>query len=401
MSPELVSFTKSGGPLTKKIRLDGNGRLISDGTACVMLHGTAHRKTIANIEQLGALINVLEINEALALGMLRPGLPDPVGVATKRLLNGGGARNCIARSAEYIIFRRAAPGFVLCDYDSKGMPADVAQRLAEAGGFWRALVAMLSRLDTIAHLIRASTSAGLYRADTGERLPGSNGMHLYVAVQDASDSVRFLKVLHERCWLAGFGWFMVGAGGQLLDRSIVDRMVGQPERLIFEAAPVLIPPLAQDLKARQPEITNGAWLDTLAACPPLTADEKSWLVELRSKAAYKLEGDRARAREAFIQKQADTLAQRHGITSQAARQIVIKQCNGVLLPAITLPFDDDSLAGKTVADVLADPAVFEGETLADPLEGIEYGRCKARIMRRADGTPWIHSFAHGRTVYVR
>jgi hypothetical protein len=32
MSPEIVSFTKSGGPLTKKISLDGNGRLISDGT---------------------------------------------------------------------------------------------------------------------------------------------------------------------------------------------------------------------------------------------------------------------------------------------------------------------------------------------------------------------------------
>jgi len=57
------------------------------------------------------------------------------------------------------------------------------------------------------------------------------------------------------------------------------------------------------------------------------------------------------------------------------------------------------LAGKTVADVLADPGSFEGETLADPLEGTEYGRCKARIMRRADGTPWINSFAHGRTVY--
>jgi hypothetical protein len=56
-------------------------------------------------------------------------------------------------------------------------------------------------------------------------------------------------------------------------------------------------------------------------------------------------------------------------------------------------------AGKTVADVLANPAAFEGETLADPLEGISYGRCKAKIMQREDGTPWIHSFAHGRATY--
>ena len=49
--------------------------------------------------------------------------------------------------------------------------------------------------------------------------------------------------------------------------------------------------------------------------------------------------------------------------------------------------------------MLADPARYEGETLADPLEGVAYGRCKAAIMLRGDGTPWIHSFAHGRTVY--
>jgi hypothetical protein len=78
---------------------------------------------------------------------------------------------------------------------------------------------------------------------------------------------------------------------------------------------------------------------------------------------------------------------------------VERQCNGVLLPAIALPFDDAELDGKTVADLLADPAAYEGETLADPLEGVAYGRCKAQIMRRADGTVWIHSFAHGRTAY--
>ena len=49
--------------------------------------------------------------------------------------------------------------------------------------------------------------------------------------------------------------------------------------------------------------------------------------------------------------------------------------------------------------MLADPELFEGETLADPLEGVAYGRCVAKIMRQADGTPWIHSFAHGRTIY--
>jgi hypothetical protein len=80
-------------------------------------------------------------------------------------------------------------------------------------------------------------------------------------------------------------------------------------------------------------------------------------------------------------------------------RIVERQCRGILLPHVVLPFDDPELAGITVADVLADPTRFEGTTLADPLEGVEYGRCKARVMRRPNGSPWIHSFAHGRTVY--
>jgi hypothetical protein len=79
--------------------------------------------------------------------------------------------------------------------------------------------------------------------------------------------------------------------------------------------------------------------------------------------------------------------------------VIARQCDGILLPDLTLPFDDPALAGKTVADILADPARYEGETLADPNEGVDYGACKAKIMRRADGTPWIHSFAHGRAIF--
>jgi hypothetical protein len=84
---------------------------------------------------------------------------------------------------------------------------------------------------------------------------------------------------------------------------------------------------------------------------------------------------------------------------QEAKRIVARQCEGVLRPDVELPFDDPELAGKTVADVLADPDRFVGTSLSDPLEGPQYGTCKAMIMRRSDGTLWIHSFAHGRTIY--
>jgi hypothetical protein len=41
MQSEIVILTKSSGPLTKSIMLDGDGRLKSDGSACVMPSGRA------------------------------------------------------------------------------------------------------------------------------------------------------------------------------------------------------------------------------------------------------------------------------------------------------------------------------------------------------------------------
>jgi hypothetical protein len=179
----------------------------------------------------------------------------------------------------------------------------------------------------------------------------------------------------------------------------VDRVVGSPERLVFEGAPVLDPPLAQDKQSRRAVATDGGVLDSMAACPPLTIVEQSRLRELHVKEAARLASDAEKVRKAFVEEQAQRLASRTGMSSSRARQIIARQCNGTLLPAVALVFDDEDLAGTTVADVLADPDKFVDATLADPIEGVEYGASKAKIMRRADGTIWINSFAHGRTVY--
>lgn len=279
------------------------------------------------------------------------------------------------------------------------MPADVSARLNESGGFWPTLVSLFPELARVARVQRRSTSAGLYHTDTGENLAGSSGMHVFIAVQDGTDIERFLKTVHARCLLAGFGWMIVGADGQLLERSIIDRVVGSPEPLVFEGPPLVLPPLVQEEESRRPIAIDGMVLDTVAACPPLSLLEQQKLKEMCAKEAHRLAPEIAKARERFIDRQSQQLVDGRGINPIRARAIVERQCSGVLLPDIVLPFDDAELANTTVADVLADPCRFEGATLADPLEGREYGVCKARIMRRADGTPWIHSFAHGRTIY--
>jgi hypothetical protein len=357
---------------------------------------------IADVQGLASLISNLGSQEALALGTLRAGLPDQVEIATKRNLdelNGTARSDLISRTGDNLMFRPGQPAFALLDFDTKGMPPHVTARLDQLGGFWKAIVFACPGLENVARVTRRSTSAGLFRTDTAKELPGSDGVHVFVAVEDGGDIDRFLKTLYARSWLAGLGWTMVGAGGQLLERSIVDRVVGAPERLVFEGPPILEPPLAQDTVSRRPVATDGIVLDTLAACPPLRTVEQAKLDELRAREAARLAPELAKAKADFITRRSQHLIKNTGMGQTRARRVVERQCSGILLPALALPFDDPDLAGATIADVLADPDRFDGATLADPLEGVEYGKCKARVMRRVDGTPWIHSFAHGRTVY--
>ena len=186
MMTELTLFAKSGGPLTKRISLAADGTVISDGSCCLMGNGEARRVEIAGIGDLAALIEQLRVNEAIALGALRPGLQPPVQVVTKRQLNG--QANTIARTAADISYIKGQPALALLDFDSKGMPNEVAAELRRHGGYWQALLVVLPELEGVARLTRRSTSAGLSRTDTGAALPGSDGLHVYLAVGTAPTS---------------------------------------------------------------------------------------------------------------------------------------------------------------------------------------------------------------------
>jgi hypothetical protein len=398
----MTGFSKRGGPLSKCIYFDENGELTSNSDACQMIEGSAQRFQPSDVHALADVISKMKPEHALALGALRRDLPDRVEIATKRridVLRARGHHNGeIARTRENILYLPQAPAMALLGFDTKGMPDHVRTRLNALGGFKAAIYEIIPQIASCATVERASTSAGLIRSDTGERLNGSEGTHLYAHVNDGTDIERFLTTLHQRCWLAGLGWMMVGAGGQLLERSIVDRMVGASERLIFEGPPILGEGLTQDLELRRPKAHDGDGLDTREYCLPLTIVEWGRFKKAKSAEIHRVASRASRAREAFITARIEIL-RAAGLAEEQARATVERQCAGVLRPDIVLPWDDPELDGYTVGNVLANPRQFEGETLADPLEGVEYGRGKARIMIRQDGTPWIHSFAHDRTVY--
>jgi hypothetical protein len=170
---EPVVFSKMGGPLTKRITLTANGWIASDGSACTMARGSAKRERIGCVGELAALIEGLTSEQAIALGALRDDLPDEISIVTKAALANGPINGAVARTGDSLAYRPGRPALALFDYDLKGMPGEVAQRVAAAGSFWAALTSVLAALaSTRAEVLvrhRLSTSAGLSR--TRRRAP--------------------------------------------------------------------------------------------------------------------------------------------------------------------------------------------------------------------------------------
>jgi predicted P-loop ATPase len=390
-------LTNSGGPCTKQISLV-DGKMVKT-PAAAMVQGVAERVWVADSGALAALIENLTSEQAITLGVLRPGLPDKVEVTTKAsLMNGVAQPNLIARSGEYIVYD--GPALTLIDYDTKGMPPTVAAEIERRGGFLKVLFTLFPQLKAAVALIRRSTSAGVFRADTGERLPESDGWHVYVLVKDGADSARFLRTLHERCWLAGFGWHRISKNGTLLERSIIDITVGRPERPVFEGAPILAPPLQQDIESRRPRSFNGKPLDGAAVYPSLPAGENAQSDALKAANRARVEPEARKVREAYVARKAKELIRRNpGMSESVARKVIERRCAGILYPDFVLLFDDPIFKDCTVGDVMADPARFEGATLADPLDEANRPDRAMIARRRSDGGPWIRSFAHGETWY--
>jgi hypothetical protein len=387
---EATLVHKTGGALTKRIWIAPDGTVKSDGSHCVMVAGNADRWRINGLPDVAAAIGDFGTTDALTLGALAPGVPDHATITTRGRLNGAAQPNLITRTTDYFKFS-AGPTLCLLDFDKKAMPAAVAAKIDAIGGFWPALVSVAPDMATAARVVRASTSAGLYDGKTGARFPSSGGSHTFLIVEDGRDIERFLKTLHQRAILAGLGWFMLGAAGQFLERSIIDRTVGSPERLVFEGAPVLVAPLMQDAGERRPIIFDGDTIDTTKVCPPLSAAEETQLRTMLAQEHMRLKPDAERVRAAYVDAQARRMT---GVDHEEARRIIERRCAGVLLPDTVLDFDDTEIGAITVGTILSSPERYIDETLSDPVEGIDYGRCKAKVLR-AGRSVVVHSLAHG------
>ena len=263
---------------------------------------------------------------------------------------------------------------MLLELDFKGMPENVRTSIEAAGGTWDAIVAAVPGLAAAGRVKRLSTSAGLVNMATDRTFPHSGGVHIYVPVTNVADIPRALQNLFDRLWLAGQGWAWVSDKGAVHMRCSVDATVGRPERLIFEGGAVCGAPLGQDMAARKPQVVEGPAIDTSVILPPLTVSERQSVLVAQAAARHVVADVAAKKRYEANKATADEIARKTGMPFSRAFELASFHTKGDLAPEIELEFDDPAIGAIIVGDVMSAPEDFVGETLADPLEGINYGR---------------------------
>ncbi len=297
----------------------------------------------------------------------------------------------IPRSKDYFKFR-AGPGILFIDFD----PSEWGRKV-KPDELLAILASIFQPFASAACWIRGSVSAGVHR--TGQPPQELPSFHLYFAVPDASDIHRFVETLFDRLWLGLEGYIALARNGNMLLRTLVDKTVCSGEHMDFVGKPVIngdglayTPP-----KARWRE---GGYLPT-AELPGLSTVERRELARIIAEAKAKVKPEAVKAKhDPWVDEKVEEMVA-NGTDRAEARAQVERITSG---KNINLPLDFVlALAnGKTVtvAELLADPDTFDGEAMADPIEGTSYGASTAVFFANtAKGKPLIHSFAHGGMTY--
>ncbi len=389
-------FQSSTGPLTKKIGIDFiEGGLAIDGSSCALSTGNVSKIQIESLAELPDALKQIGMDQAIGLGINRSEYSQ---IASEcRLADTPGA---ISRSKQN--FHWGESGLGLIDYDPapKGFPIDSPEKL----------IAILATVDPqwekVDYVRTYSTSSGIYETG-GKCLKPASGMHIYFRMVGKPHSVnRYWDVLFKRLWLAGYGHLFLTKDGKMLPRTVFDRAVMSPERLVFESGASLVPGLEQ--RRPEPEYYNagaGGAIDTSKPTRFLPADEVAYrgLVEIE-KAKMQKQADRVR--EKYITARCDDLVKAHAgsVTRDQARRIIESRINMVLTPNDLIHIDDDKWVFAGV--LLANPNAYQDKTCADPLEPF-YGsregipaRNKAVIKVDDHDAVTVVSLAHGGRVFV-
>ncbi|MDP3586056.1 MAG: hypothetical protein Q8R61_13075 [Thiobacillus sp.] len=381
----MISYSRyrsHGAALTKQYFLDDDGQL-GKTTKAQMVSGIVETRTAANLAEFVAGLDSLSGQQAVGYGICGR---DRARLVRQRDLSINS--DAIARAKEYFRWPDG-PAILMLDYDPRTGAAPLSPEQLRS-----ALLVAVHELTGAPMAWRPSSSSYIYDAETGNERRGLRGQRLYIAVAKGSDIPRAGRLIFERLWLSGYGYFAVSKAGSLLERCLFDAAVWSPERLDFAAGAHCQGSLVQRWPA--PLLFN---LDAppfdVASLPDLTAVEGEKLWELKSEARNDAKPEQQRVRDAYIATRSAELVTERGMSLDAAQAAVRRAVESSLL----FPdFDLVSESGKTVTvgEVLTNPVKWHGARFADPVEpDYRNDRRVAWVNLLSGGRPYLYSHAHG------
>lgn len=157
------------------------------------------------------------------------------------------------RAQRHIVWP-ATQGLLMLDYDPEPGVA-----VLDREALWALLVEAMPALAGVGYVWWTSSSSHILNTKIGEDLTGLRGQRFWIAVNDARGIAGTGAELLDRLWLAGRGFIKLSKSGAMLERTLVDGAVWQPERLDFAGGAFCGRGLHQD--RGRPVVIEGDVLD--------------------------------------------------------------------------------------------------------------------------------------------
>lgn len=373
--------------LVKSYSLAGDD--LTKTSAGQLIRGEYQVLKIYNVQVLAEILVSLAPNKALTYGV--PRRQETRGTIASRKVAALGELTRTRNDFGWL----TSPSIMFLDFDpQKGAEPLTAEEL------WKMLVVAVPELASAPAVIVASASSYIFNVETGEELKGAGGWHVYLLVADGQDIPRAGKAIYDRAWLSGHGRYDISSAGTLLERSLVDAAVWQPERFDFAAGAVCDPPLEQRRPAPLVINPNNAPFDTRQLPTVQAVDE---LDKLKAEARAAVVDEAMKIREAWIESRvAEELAaekindpEKRKEKAEVLRRTYRRGAEEMILQGdfVLLPEDGPCVP---VDELLDDPEKWHMKRFADPLEpGYRNDNRIATAYLSPGEIPIIRSFAHG------
>ena len=215
-----------------------------------------------------------------------------------------------------------------------------------------------------------SASSGIKFKDIDS---GLRGLHCFMIIDDAKALPSILELLHKRSVLKGLARAQITANGTILIKSIIDLAMKSSNQPCFEGGARLI-----NLEITQQRKIESYGTGILCASDfkKLSADQITDYDIVCAKLKSKVEPEAYLKRTVWRATRESELIIK-GIPPGKAKELLDQAFNGGSLSG-AFQIHTDTFGIVTVSEILEDPAKYQNETCADPMDP-EYGQSKAKI----------------------